>query len=83
MDNQPPSTHPQRWAQVPPGEAWKHPGLPTYWVRVLERHPEPLGLAGTGTDSRAGAGWIPQGRCCPYLSTGWSSGRTCRERERW
>ena len=22
--------------------AWKHPGIPTYWVRVLERNPEAL-----------------------------------------
>jgi hypothetical protein len=35
-----PSTHTQRWARVPPGLAWKRPGLPTDWVRVLERHPE-------------------------------------------
>jgi hypothetical protein len=42
------STHPQRWARVPPGLAWKRPGLPREWVRVLERHPEPLGLAGDG-----------------------------------
>jgi hypothetical protein len=25
---------------VPPGLAWKRPGLPTDWVRVLERHPD-------------------------------------------
>jgi hypothetical protein len=30
----------QRWARVPPGRAWKRPGLPTEWVRVLEQHPE-------------------------------------------
>ena len=30
----------QRWAPCPPGLAWKRPGLPTDWVRVLERHPE-------------------------------------------
>jgi hypothetical protein len=24
---------------VPPRLAWKRPGLPTDWVRVLERHP--------------------------------------------
>jgi hypothetical protein len=35
-----PSTKPQRWARVPPGLAWKHPGLPRDWVRVLEHHPE-------------------------------------------
>ncbi len=25
---------------MPPALAWKRPGLPTRWVRVLERHPE-------------------------------------------
>jgi hypothetical protein len=44
----PPATKLQRWARVPPGLAWKHPGLPRDWVRVLERHPEPMGLAGAG-----------------------------------
>jgi hypothetical protein len=40
-DTTPPqSTEPQRWARVPPGLAWKRPGLPTDWVRVLDRHPE-------------------------------------------
>jgi hypothetical protein len=34
------STDRQRWARVPPGLAWKRPGLPNYWVPVLERHPE-------------------------------------------
>jgi hypothetical protein len=29
-----------RWARVPPGLAWKRPGLPAGWVRVLERQPE-------------------------------------------
>jgi hypothetical protein len=37
----------QRWARVPPHRAWKHPGLPREWTRVLERNeeamrPEPL-----------------------------------------
>jgi hypothetical protein len=41
------STDRQRWARVPPHLAWKHPGLPTEWTRVLERNeeamrPEPL-----------------------------------------
>lgn len=35
-----PSIEPQRWARVPPHLAWKRPGLPTAWVRVLEHHPE-------------------------------------------
>ena len=34
------STDRQRWARVPPALAWKRPGLPTDWVRVLERHPD-------------------------------------------
>jgi hypothetical protein len=42
------STKPQRWARVAPGLAWKRPGLPREWVRVLERHPEPMGLANDG-----------------------------------
>jgi hypothetical protein len=41
------STNPQHWARVLPGLAWKRPGLPREWVRVLERHPEGvLGLPG-------------------------------------
>lgn len=42
------STDRHRWARVPPAIAWKHPGLPTEWTRVLERneeailHPDPL-----------------------------------------
>ncbi len=41
------STDRQRWARVPPHLAWKHPGMPTEWTRVLERNeeamnPEPL-----------------------------------------
>jgi hypothetical protein len=34
------SNKPQRWARVRPALAWKRPGLPKDWVRVLERHPE-------------------------------------------
>ncbi len=30
---------PQRWARVPPGLAWKRPGLPTDRVRVIEEMP--------------------------------------------
>jgi hypothetical protein len=41
-DSPGPSTKPQRWARVPPGLAWKRPGLPRDWVQVLERHPEGL-----------------------------------------
>jgi hypothetical protein len=36
------STNHQRWARVPPTLAWKHPGLPTTWTRVLERNPEAM-----------------------------------------
>jgi hypothetical protein len=42
------SSEPQRWARVPLRLARKRPGLPKDWVRVLERHPEPRGLAGHG-----------------------------------
>jgi hypothetical protein len=44
-----PSTNRQRWARVPPGRAWKHPGMPTEWTRVIEEmpadmlHPLPAG----------------------------------------
>lgn len=34
------STDRQRWARVPPALAWKGPGLPTQWVRVLDQHLE-------------------------------------------
>jgi hypothetical protein len=34
------STDDQSWARVPPHLAWKRPGLPTDWVRVLSVHPE-------------------------------------------
>jgi hypothetical protein len=30
----------QRWARVPPALAWKRPGIPRDWVRVLKDHPE-------------------------------------------
>jgi hypothetical protein len=42
------STDRERWARVPPGKASKHPGLPTTWTRVLERHPHPEGLSNDG-----------------------------------
>ena len=45
------STEPQRWARVPPGLAWKRPGLPSDWVRVLERHPD-------GVPALAGYVWL-------------------------
>ena len=33
------STDRERWARVLPALAWKRPGLPTQWTRVLERNP--------------------------------------------
>jgi hypothetical protein len=36
------STDRQRWARVSPAFAWKHPGLPTTWTRLLERNPEAM-----------------------------------------
>jgi hypothetical protein len=36
------STDRQRWARVPPALAWKRPGLPTEWTRVLERNEEAM-----------------------------------------
>jgi hypothetical protein len=36
------STDRQRWARVPPTLAWKRPGLPTEWTRVLERNEEAM-----------------------------------------
>jgi hypothetical protein len=30
------SQQPQRWARCPPALAWKRPGLPTEWVRMLK-----------------------------------------------
>ena len=36
------STDRQRWAIVPPGLAWKPPGLPPEWCRVVERNDEAM-----------------------------------------
>ena len=36
------STDRQRCARVSPAIAWKRPGLPTQWTRVLERNPEAM-----------------------------------------
>lgn len=33
------STNPQGWARCPPHLAWKHPGLPRDWARVIEEMP--------------------------------------------
>jgi hypothetical protein len=36
------STDRQRWARVRPELAWKQPGLPAKWTRVLERNPDAM-----------------------------------------
>jgi hypothetical protein len=43
------STDRQRWTRVRPHLAWKHPGLPTTWTRVLERNPEQPGYVWIAT----------------------------------
>ena len=47
---------PQRDARVPPHLAWKRPGLPTEWTRVLEELPadmfSPLPLSYVLLDTR-------------------------------
>jgi hypothetical protein len=53
------TTQPQRWARCRPGTEWRHPGLPTAWVRVLERHPQPGGLSYDGY-AMPGYCWIDQ-----------------------
>jgi hypothetical protein len=45
------STDRKRWARVPPARAWKRPGLPADWVRVLERQPE-------GVEALPGYVWL-------------------------
>jgi hypothetical protein len=37
-----PSTPHKRWARVRPHLAWKRPGLPTEWTRVLDRNEEAM-----------------------------------------
>ena len=34
------TTHHRQWARCLPSLAWKRPGLPQEWVRVLAQHPE-------------------------------------------
>ena len=34
------STDHQRWARVRAELAWKHPGIPKQWTRILPEHPE-------------------------------------------
>ena len=50
------STNGERWARVPPHLAWKHPGMPTEWTRVLEQMPadtlSPLPLGYVLLDAR-------------------------------
>ena len=46
------------WARVPPHLAWKKPGLPREWVRVLARHPG-------GTEALPGYVWLDMpGKAC-------------------
>lgn len=53
------STDHQRWARVPLALAWKRPGLPVAWTRMLERHPDRRrGTAGLRSGS------TPLERCC-------------------
>jgi hypothetical protein len=47
------STDRQRWARVPPGLAWKRPGLPAYWCPVLELNAEAM-----NADPRPGYVWL-------------------------
>jgi hypothetical protein len=50
------STDRQRWARVPPGLAWKRPGLPTEWAPVLQRNPEAM-----NPDPLPGYVWLESG----------------------
>ena len=43
----------QSWARVVPGTAWKRPGLPTAWTRVLERNPDAM-----NPEPQAGHVWL-------------------------
>jgi hypothetical protein len=62
------STDRQRWARVLPALAWKHPGLPTTWTRVLERNPEAM-----NPEPLPGHVWLDTpGKCCMSASTNWS-----------
>jgi hypothetical protein len=36
------STDRQRWARVPPGIAWRRPGLPTDWTPLIEEMPDDM-----------------------------------------
>jgi hypothetical protein len=61
---------PQRWARCPPHLVWTRPGLPTSWVRVLERHAE---------ESKALPGYVwldMPGKVGSIASTNWSSETT-------
>jgi hypothetical protein len=63
------STDRQRWARVPPGLAWRRPGLPTHWTLVLERNPEAMNpdpLPGSVCS-------ILPARFCMFLKSTWSS----------
>jgi hypothetical protein len=47
------STNRERWARVRPELAWKQPGLPTKWTRLLEQNPE-----ATNPDPLPGYVWL-------------------------
>jgi hypothetical protein len=47
------STNRQRWARVPPGVAWRRPGLPTEWVPVVDRNDEAM-----YPDAKPGYVWL-------------------------
>ena len=62
---------PQRWARVPPHLAWKRPGLPTEWTRVLERNEEAM-----NPEPLPGYLWLDTpGRCCMLRNPCWSFAR--------
>ena len=66
------STDAKRWARGKPALLWRRPGLPRDWVRVLERHPEPMGLAGQGW-SLPGYVWLDMpGKVRSVSATSWS-----------
>jgi hypothetical protein len=46
----------QSWARVPPGMAWRRPGLPTEWVPVLQRNDEAM-----YPDAKPGYVWLQVG----------------------
>ena len=43
---------------LPPHFAWKHPGLPTTWTRVLERNPEAMNPVAMRPEPLEGHVWL-------------------------